>query len=150
MASEQKGTILAGLFWMIVISILLFWVPTVGPLIAGIVGGKKSGGVGNAMIAALLPAILLGVFLFFFASVLTGAPLIGMVAGAGAFVLVAANVIPLDLLAAAGTRVLAAGAAEYRAGLDAVALAARDRDVALVASNVIPLIIGAFIGGILN
>ncbi len=106
MASEQKGTILAGLFWMIVISILLFWVPTVGPLIAGIVGGKKSGGVGNAMIAALLPAILLGVFLFFFASVLTGAPLIGMVAGAGAF--------------------------------------------ALVASNVIPLIIGAFIGGILN
>ena len=95
MASEQKGSILAGLFWMIVISILLFWVPTVGPLIAGIVGGKKSGGVGNAIIAALLPAILLGGFLFFFASVLTGAPLIGMVAGAGAFVLVAVNVIPL-------------------------------------------------------
>ena len=95
MASEQKGSVLAGFFWMIVISILLFWVPTVGPLIAGIVGGKKSGGVGNAIIAALLPAILLGVFLFFFASVLTSAPLIGMVAGAGAFVLVAVNVIPL-------------------------------------------------------
>jgi len=102
MASEQKGSVLAGFFWMLIISILLFWVPTVGPLIAGIVGGKKAGGVGNAILAALLPAILLGVFLFFFASVLAGAPLIGMVAGAGAFVLVAANVIPLLIGAVIG------------------------------------------------
>lgn len=102
MASEQKGSVLAGFFWMIVISILLFWVPTVGPLIAGIVGGKKAGGVGNAILAALLPAILLGVFLFFFASVLAGAPLIGIVAGAGAFVLVASNVVPLLIGAVIG------------------------------------------------
>lgn len=73
---------------MLVISILLFWIPSIGPLIAGIVGGKKSGGVGNAIIAALLPAILLGGLLFLFGSALTGAPLIGFVAGAGAFVLV--------------------------------------------------------------
>lgn len=102
MASEKKGSILAGLFWMLIISILLFWVPTVGPLIAGIVGGKKAGGVGNAIIAALLPAILLGILLFFFASALTGAPLIGFVAGAGAFVLVVSNVVPLLIGAVIG------------------------------------------------
>ncbi|MEW6144986.1 MAG: hypothetical protein AB1598_08230 [Thermodesulfobacteriota bacterium] len=94
-AEQKKGSIVAGLFWMLVISILLFWIPTIGPLIAGIVGGKKSGGVGNAILAALLPAILMGVLLFFFGSLLTGAPLIGFVAGMGAFVLVVSNVGPL-------------------------------------------------------
>jgi hypothetical protein len=94
-AEQKKGSIIAGLFWMLIISILLFWIPTVGPLIAGIVGGKKSGGVGNAILAALLPAILMGVLLFLFGSLLTGAPLIGIVAGMGVFVLVVSNVGPL-------------------------------------------------------
>jgi hypothetical protein len=92
---QKKGSIIAGLFWMLIISILLFWIPTIGPLIAGIVGGKKSGGVGNAIIAALLPAILMGGLLFLFGSALTGAPIIGIVAGMGAFVLVVSNVGPL-------------------------------------------------------
>jgi len=95
LTEQKKGGILAGLFWMLIISILLFWIPTVGPLLAGIVGGKKSGGVGNAILAALLPAILLGGLLFLFGSALSGAPLIGFVAGMGAFVLVASNVGPL-------------------------------------------------------
>ncbi|KAB2835223.1 MAG: hypothetical protein F9K51_00575 [Candidatus Dadabacteria bacterium] len=95
MAGQKKGSIIAGLFWMLIISILLFWIPTIGPLIAGIVGGKKSGGVGNAIIAALLPAILMGGLLFLFGSALTGAPIIGIVAGMGAFVLVVSNVGPL-------------------------------------------------------
>jgi hypothetical protein len=95
MSEQKKGSIVSGLFWMLIISILLFWIPSVGPLIAGIVGGKKSGSVGNAIIAALLPAALLGGLLFLFGSALTGAPLIGFVAGAGAFVLVATNVGPL-------------------------------------------------------
>jgi hypothetical protein len=92
---QKKGSIIAGLFWMLIISILLFWIPTIGPLIAGIVGGKKSGGVGNAIIAALIPAILMGGLLFLFGSALTGAPIIGIVAGMGAFVLVVSNVGPL-------------------------------------------------------
>ncbi|HKQ32287.1 MAG TPA: hypothetical protein VJV40_03715 [Thermodesulfobacteriota bacterium] len=95
MNGQRKGSIIAGLFWMLIISILLFWIPTIGPLIAGIVGGKKSGGVGNAIIAALLPAILMGGLLFLFGSALTGAPIIGVVAGMGAFVLVVSNVGPL-------------------------------------------------------
>lgn len=95
MNEQKRGSILAGLFWMLIISILLFWLPSVGPLIAGIVGGKKAGGVGNAIIAALLPASVLGGLLFVFASALTGTPLIGVVAGAGAFVLIVSNVGPL-------------------------------------------------------
>ncbi len=87
---------------MFLISILLFWLPGIGPLIAGVVGGKKAGGILNAIIAVFLPAIVLGVFLFLFASVLTGAPVIGFVAGAGSFVLVISNVGPLLLGAIIG------------------------------------------------
>jgi len=95
MAKEKKGSIISGIFWMFLISILLFWLPGFGPLIAGIVGGKKSGGIVNAIIAVLLPATVLGIFLFLFTSVLTGAPIIGFVAGAGSFILVISNVGPL-------------------------------------------------------
>ena len=95
MAKEKKGSIISGIFWMFLISILLFWLPGFGPLIAGIVGGTKSGGIVNAIIAVLLPATVLGIFLFLFTSVLTGAPIIGVVAGAGSFILVISNVGPL-------------------------------------------------------
>ncbi len=102
MANDNKGSIISGIFWMFLISILLFWLPGIGPLIAGVVGGKKAGGILNAIIAVFLPAIVLGVFLFLFASVLTGAPVIGFVAGAGSFVLVISNVGPLLLGAIIG------------------------------------------------
>jgi len=95
MANSQKGSILSGIFWMFLISILLFWLPGFGPLIAGIVGGKKAGGLLNAIVAVFLPAIVLGACLFLFASALTGAPIIGFVAGAGSFILVISNVGPL-------------------------------------------------------
>jgi hypothetical protein len=87
--------IVSGTIWMLVISILLFWLPFFGPLIAGVVGGKKAGSVGAAIVAALLPAILVGIALFFAATLLTGLPLIGFLAGAGGFVLVVAHVGPL-------------------------------------------------------
>ena len=102
MAKENKGSIISGIFWMFLISILLFWLPGIGPLIAGIVGGKKAGGILNAIIAVFLPAIVLGAFLFLFTSMLTGAPVIGFVAGAGSFVLVISNVGPLLLGAIIG------------------------------------------------
>lgn len=95
MATKKNGSIISGIFWMFLISILLFWLPGFGPLIAGIVGGKKSGGVVNAIIAVILPAAVLGIFLFLFTSLLTGAPIIGFVAGAGSFILVISNVGPL-------------------------------------------------------
>lgn len=95
MADEKKGSILSAIFWMFLLSILLFWLPGFGPLIAGIVGGKKAGGVGSALIAVFLPGIILGVALFIFASSLTGVPLIGVIAGAGVFILIVTEIGPL-------------------------------------------------------
>jgi len=87
--------IVRGAVWMFVISVLLFWLPVVGALIAGLVGGKKAGGVGAAIVAALLPAIIIGIALFLSATVLTGLLPIGVVAAAGGFALVASHVGPL-------------------------------------------------------
>lgn len=65
---EKKGSIISGAFWMIFISILLFWLPILGPAIAGYVGGKKAGGILNAIIAALVPFILLVFAIMFLAA----------------------------------------------------------------------------------
>jgi hypothetical protein len=99
---KVKGSILSAMGWMFLISILLFWLPVAGPLIAGIVGGKKAGGVGPAIAAVFLPIIVTGVALFFFSAALTGLPVIGAVAGLGASVLLAFHVGPLLLGAIIG------------------------------------------------
>jgi hypothetical protein len=83
------------MIWMFVLSVLLFWLPVAGPLIAGFVGGRKAGTVGNAIFAVFLPAILFGGALFFLGSVLTGVPLLGLVAGAGGAILAVSHVAPL-------------------------------------------------------
>jgi len=95
MANESKGSIVSGMLWMFFISILLFWLPGIGSLIAGIVGGKKAGGVGSAIIAVFLPGIILGALLFFLSTALAGLPLVGIVAGAGGFALSLVHVGPL-------------------------------------------------------
>jgi hypothetical protein len=88
----KQGNVIAGALWMLLISLLLFWLPVAGPLIAGFVGGKKAGGVGAAILAVFLPAIALSLFCFVFATVLTGLPLIGVAAGTGGFFLSATGV----------------------------------------------------------
>jgi hypothetical protein len=99
---QNRGSIGRAILWMFVLSILLFWLPIIGPFIAGFVGGRKAGTLGNAIVAAFLPAIIFAACLFFFASVLTGFPLLGFLAAAGAFVLVAGHVGPLLLGAISG------------------------------------------------
>ena len=69
--------------------------PILGPLIAGFVGGRKAGTVGNAVLAVFLPAVVFGGALFFLASVFTGMPVVGFLARAGGFVLATAHVGPL-------------------------------------------------------
>jgi len=95
--AEKKGSVGRGLFWMILLSILLFWLPVVGSFLAGLVGGKKSGSLGNALLAAILPALILGALLTFLATVFTGLPVIGLVAGLGGSIFALSNVIPLLL-----------------------------------------------------
>jgi hypothetical protein len=95
MTQVRSGSVLAGMIWMLVLSLLLFWLPTFGPLIAGAVGGKRAGGVGPGLLAALLPSLVLAAGLAFFATALTGLPLIGAVAGMGTMVLLLLEIGPL-------------------------------------------------------
>ncbi|MBN2000016.1 hypothetical protein JW935_20855 [candidate division KSB1 bacterium] len=100
--SEKHGSVVSGMIWMLVLSLLLFWAPVIGPLLAGVVGGKKAGGVGPAIMAVFLPGILFGAVLFFLATILSGLPIIGAVAGAGGFVLAISHVGPLLIGAIVG------------------------------------------------
>lgn len=88
--------------WMFVISLLLFWLPVAGPLIAGVVGGKKAGDVGAAILAVFLPMVVTGVALTFLGSALTGIPLLGAVIGLGIFAVLLLHVGPLLLGAIIG------------------------------------------------
>lgn len=102
MSDSGRGSIVGAASWMLVISLLLIWLPFVGPFLGGVVGGRKAGGVGRGIFAALVPAFVVGVLLLAFATALTGMVLIGAVAGAGGFVLVAAQVGPMLLGAILG------------------------------------------------
>jgi hypothetical protein len=88
--------------WMLVLSLLLFWLPVLGLFIAGVVGGRKAGSLGRGVLAALLPAIVVGGLSFLLATGLTGMPVLGFIAGLGAGALVVASVVPLLLGAALG------------------------------------------------
>ncbi len=92
MGNDTRGSLLGAITWMFVISLLLFWMPVAGPLIAGFVGGQKAGGLGRALLATFLPSVVLGVALFALAASLTGWPVLGMIAGAGGLVLALSQV----------------------------------------------------------
>ena len=98
----REGSVGRASTWMFILSILLFWMPVLGPLIAGFVGGRKAGSFGNAVLAALLPGVVISVVLFFLASLLTGIPVLGAIAGAGGLVLAFAHIGPLLLGAIVG------------------------------------------------
>jgi hypothetical protein len=68
---------------MFLISILLFWLPVIGPFLAGYIGGKKAGSVENALLAVFLPAIIVGALIFAFSALLLGLPLIGFLFALG-------------------------------------------------------------------
>jgi hypothetical protein len=88
----RQGSIVAGALWMFLISLLLFWLPVLGPLIAGLVGGKRAGGVGAAITAVFLPAVFVGILLFVLFTAI-GLPLVGVLTGGIAFLTVAATLI---------------------------------------------------------
>ncbi len=100
--SKPKGSIVGAMFIMFFVSLILFWLPVIGPLIAGIAGGKKAGGIGGAFLAVLLPGLIMGTILFVIAGSLTGIPVLGAVVGVGAFVLSLVHVGPLLLGAIIG------------------------------------------------
>lgn len=86
---------------MIVLAIVLFWLPVVGPLIAGFVGGRKSGGVGPALISSIVPALLAAGLLLLIGTAF-GLPIVGAIAGAGVFIILLVETVPMMLAAIVG------------------------------------------------
>ncbi len=93
-ATVKQGSIGGATLWMVGLSVLLFWVPTVGPLIAGFVGGRKAGGIGPAIVAAIIPAILVAVLLLLLGALIE-LPVIGALVGAGLFFVIVVESVPL-------------------------------------------------------
>ena len=88
--------------WMGGLSLLLFWLPVVGPLVAGLVGGRKAGTVKRAIIAVFLPALLLGLLVTAGVAYLTEFLVWGVLAGVGTAVLLLLQVGPMLAGALAG------------------------------------------------
>lgn len=55
----DKRVIISAAFWMFAISILLGWIPFFGSFIAGYVGGKKAESLSGALIASIVPMLLI-------------------------------------------------------------------------------------------
>jgi len=54
-ALQARHGVKRGAFWIVLLSLLLFWIPILGPAVAGYVGGRKAGTPLRAAIAALIP-----------------------------------------------------------------------------------------------
>ncbi len=52
---QAKHGVYRGAFWITLLSLLLWWVPVLGPAVAGYVGGRKAGTPLRGAVAALIP-----------------------------------------------------------------------------------------------
>ena len=79
---------------MFVLSLLLGWLPFIGPAIAGWVGGMLAGSTGSALLAAMIPAVILTAFLWLIGVVLDFA-LLAALLGVGLFMILLVGALPL-------------------------------------------------------
>ena len=102
----RRGSIPAAMAWMIGLSAALFWLPVLGSLIAGYVGGSKAGSIGRAMAAVFLPGAIVWIGTMLLGGVLGGIPLIGpifaMIAGLGVWAMSFVHIVPLLIGAVIG------------------------------------------------
>lgn len=94
-AVERRGSIPSAINWMGGLSLLLFWLPGVGPFIAGLVGGTKAGSVKRALIATFLPVLLTGAMAAAGVAYLTQWWPWGLLAGLGGIAISLINIVPL-------------------------------------------------------
>ena len=78
---KRQSSITASFLWMFVISILLFWLPVLGPFIGGLVGGKKAGNMGRAFVASLLPALIIAILVIIFSGSFVLPPVAAVLGG---------------------------------------------------------------------
>ena len=99
----RKRRLFAAMNWMAGLSLALFWLPGIGPLAAGLVGGWKAGSVRTAIAAAFLPAVLNAVLAGVGVAYLTQWIGWGLLAGLGAAVWALTGIGPLLLGAVVGS-----------------------------------------------
>ncbi|MDQ6682072.1 MAG: hypothetical protein M3Y88_02230 [Chloroflexota bacterium] len=93
---RRRGSLVAGALWMFVLSLLLGWLPIIGPAIAGVVGGLQVGAPGPAVMVAILPALLAALAVWLIGSALH-LSVLGILIGAGVFLVVVVHTVPLLL-----------------------------------------------------
>ena len=98
---DHHAGIVIGAIWMVVLSLALFFIPGVNGLIAGLVGGYLVGSFGRAMLAAVLPALIVAAGLWVLLAAV-GMPILGLFAGAAVTVLIVLAELGLFLGAALG------------------------------------------------
>lgn len=98
---RAQENVLKGSLWMVGITIALFFLPLINGLVGGLVGGYKVGGVGRALVAAILPAVIVGLGLWLLLAVM-GLPLVGIIAGVAVSGWIALTEISLFVGAAIG------------------------------------------------
>lgn len=86
---------------MLALSLVLFWLPIIGPFLAGIVGGRAAGSPGRGFAAAILPAIVIA-FLVVIVSTFFLIPGVGLLAGTSLLVATVIHSLPLILGALLG------------------------------------------------
>lgn len=97
----KRSSIVAGAAWMVVISLVLFFLPAINGLIAGAVGGHKVGSVGRALLASVLPALVLASCLWLLLAVFQ-LPFVGLLAGFAVGTLIVVSDLGLFVGAAIG------------------------------------------------
>lgn len=95
----ERGSVVKAAFYMGAISLLLIWLPVVGPVLAGIVGGRVARTVGKALVASVIPSILVAAALFAILNAFD-LPLIGALSGVAVFLFVVIGDVPMAIAAA--------------------------------------------------
>ncbi|HVM19292.1 MAG TPA: hypothetical protein VM307_04960 [Egibacteraceae bacterium] len=93
-SETREGSTGSGALWMLILAVLLSWLPVLGPLVAGFVGGRMIGEQRRALSVALLPAVALALVIWLILAIFD-LPVLGAVAGFGALVVVAVQLLPL-------------------------------------------------------
>ena len=100
--TSRRGSLASAINWMGGLSLLLFWMPVVGPRLAGRGGGVEAGPRRRAIAAVFVPAILTGLLAAAGVTYLADWCPWGLLAGLGAVVICLVNVVPLFAGAVAG------------------------------------------------
>lgn len=80
MADRGDTSLVVSALWMLVISMLLFFLPALNGIIGGAVGGFKAGSVKRGLTAALLPALAAGIGIWILLAIFD-APILGFFSG---------------------------------------------------------------------